>query len=122
MSIRETSLWRRIFPIPTEDFMRNVVNRVNLDGMDKVVVKVHDTKEGDDPVFILEYEAMKGTTVMMRARDRVSAAEYRAALHDHDGDFHQDLEEVLENWVKEKVKDVEAKLIEAKVPVEIEYH
>ncbi len=121
MSIRETTIWRKLFPIPTDEFLRNAVNRVNLEGLEKVVIKVQDGGEGDDAFFTVEYEAMKGTTVLMRARDHVSAGEYRAALHDQDGDVHHDLEGVLKNWVEQKVKDVEQKLLDAKVSVEIVY-
>ena len=119
MSIRETTIWRRLFPIPVDEFLRNVVHRVNLEGLEKVVIRVEDGGEGDDAFFTIEYEAMKGTTVMMRARDHVSAGEYREALHAQDGDVHHDLEGVLKNWVEQKVKDVEQKLLDAQVSVEI---
>jgi hypothetical protein len=44
----------------------------------------------------------------------VNAAEYRAALHAHDGDFHHDIESVLKNWVEQK-------LLDARISVEIVY-
>lgn len=121
MSIRETTIWRKLFPIPTDQFLTNVVNRVNLEGLEKVMIKVQDGGEGDDLSFTIEYEAMKGARAMMRARDHVNAAEYRAALQAQDGDVHHDLEGVLKNWVEQKVKDVEQRLLDAKVPVEIVY-
>ncbi len=120
MSIRETTIWRKLFPIPTDEFLRNVINRVNLEGLEKVVITIEDGEPGDGH-YTIEYEAMKGHTVMMRARDHVDEAEYRAALHEHDGDVHADLDAVIRNWTEQKVKDVEQKLLEAKVSVEIVY-
>lgn len=119
MSIRETTIWRKLFLVPTDEFLRNVVNRVNLPGLERVVIRVHEGTEGDEPVFLVEYEATGGGKVLMRAKDRVSAAEYRAALAANDSDVHQDVEGVLKSWVDSKVKDVESKLLEAGVSVEI---
>lgn len=120
MSIRETTIWRKLFPIPTDEFLRNVVNRINLEGLEKVVITIDDGVPGDAH-YTVEYEAMKGNTVMMRARDNVDAAEYREALQAHDGDVPADLDGALRNWTEQKVKDVEQKLLEAKVSVEIVY-
>ena len=120
MSIRETTIWRKLFPIPTDEFLRNAVNRVNLEGLEKVVITVIDGVPGDAH-YTIEYEAKKGNTVLMRARDHVDEAEYRAALQAHDGDVPADLDGVLRNWVEQKVKDVEQKLLDAKVSVEIVY-
>ncbi len=120
MPMPGTSFWRTMFPLNSETFLDRLDAGTD-GGAEAVRICVSTRLENGEPAYRVEYEALQGDHVLLRARDVFTTAEFRNHLRGAEGDIPADIESTLDKRVKERIGDVETRIRGKNVAVEVWY-